>query len=208
MGLTAREPENSSDIEQIPEGMYQGICYRVYDLGTQYMETFNQSAQKVLIAWELPEQRIDIVKDGKTVNLPRAISREYTLSLHKKAGLRHALESWRGKNFTDRELMGFDLKKVLGANCVLQIIHNEKGYAKINNVLPLMPKMEKREPENPVAHFSFEEGWRIPDDTPEWIKKKIWAAEEWPRPDTASKGADNDEPIQEPPSPYDDDIPF
>ena len=87
---------------------------------------------------------LQIEIEGK--DLPRAISREYTLSLHKKANLRADLESWRGKGFTDRELEGFDLENILGKNCMLNIIHKqtEKAiYANIVSVMPLMKNMQK-----------------------------------------------------------------
>jgi len=103
--------------------MHKAICYGVYDLGTQFNETFGNKNHKVLLQWELPEARIDIQKDGEDLNLPRAQSKIYTLSLHEKANLRKDLESWRGKSFTATELEGFDLKNLLGVDCQLQVIH-------------------------------------------------------------------------------------
>ncbi|MHA1379626.1 MAG: hypothetical protein ACTSRG_14730 [Candidatus Helarchaeota archaeon] len=47
------------------------------------------------------------------------------MSLHAKATMRKFLESWRGKKFTKEELEGFDLQKILGKPCQLQIIHSD-----------------------------------------------------------------------------------
>ena len=105
--------KGGEEFDVIPEAIHHAICYGVYDLGTHINPTFGKSEHKVLIQWELPGQRIDIEKEGKMVNLPRAISKRYTLSLHKKANLRKDLESWRGKSFTEQEEEAFDIIKLL-----------------------------------------------------------------------------------------------
>lgn len=202
MGLMARKPMGS-DIDPVEAGVHQAICIRYYDLGTQYMEMFQTAARKVLLMWELPDERITI----NDKDLPRAISKEYTLSLHKKANLRSDLESWRGKKFTEKELDGFDLDKILKANCMLNVIHNEKGYAQVAAVMPLMKDRETKKSENPVHYFSFDDGEvAIPEGTPEWIANKIKNSDEW--------ASFNDPNYEAPPNdeespPLDDDpIPF
>jgi len=207
MSLMAKKPEGS-DIEPIEAGVHQAICIRYYDLGTHHYEWNNKeiSARKVLLMWEVPDERIEI--EGK--DLPRAISKQYTLSLHKKANLRDDLESWRGKNFTEKELEGFDLDNILGKNCMLNVVHNqtEKAtYANIASVMPLMKSMAKKEPENQIHYFSFDDGKiEIPENTPEWIADKIRDSDEWAS-FTNPNYAAPPEDIQEPPPP-DDDIPF
>jgi hypothetical protein len=209
MGLKARKPEGSNDIEPIAAGVHQAICIRYYDLGTHHYEWNNKeiSSRKVLLMWEVPDERIEI--DGR--DLPRALSKEYTLSLHKKAKLRSDLESWRGKGFTDRELEGFDLDNILGKNCMLNVVHNETEkavYANIASVMPLMKSMEKKQPENQIEYFSFDDAKiEIPDNTPEWIITKIKDSDEW----AAFSDPNYEAPFsdEEPPPPDDDgEIPF
>lgn len=208
MSLIAKTNGNDGgDYEPAPQGMHHAICYRVYDLGVQYNDKFQKSQPKVLIVWELPGVRIDIEKDGVNQNLPRSISKEYTLSLHEKAILRHHLESWRGKAFTPEEEWGFDISKLLGVNCMLQIIHNvtpTKTYANITNVLPLMKPEDKKNPENELKIFTFDNGFDIPENTPNWIKGKIMESEEWQR--KFSNNGYSDVPVGTPPP--DDGIPF
>lgn len=182
MGLTAKDPGGSrDDFDPTPEGLHPAIAIGVYDLGTQYSEKFGKSTHRVLLMWELPECRIEIEKAEGTQNLPRAISRQYTLSLHQNALLRQHLEMWRGRAFSETELVqGFNLKKLLGVNCTLQVIHNkgeERTFANVSAVMPLM-KGKNRKPENPLRFFSFEDGKDIPEGTPEWIAKIINEAEE------------------------------
>jgi len=181
MGLFAKETGSGQDYDPIPAGLHQAICYRFFDLGTHFNETFGKKARKVLLMWELPEQRIGIERDGETLDLPRATSKQYTLSLHKKANLRHDLESWRGKQFTAGELQGFDLTKILGVNGTLQMIHVTKGdktYSNISNVLPLV-QGEQQAPENPINYFSFDEHTELPENTPDWIAGIIKNSDEW-----------------------------
>lgn len=177
MGLTARKPEGS-DLELIPEETYQAICYAVVDLGTQHNEMYNVDKPRVIIAWEIPSLRIEIEKDGKKLDLPRATSKEYTLSLHKKSNMRPMLESWRGKAFTSKEEEGFELKNLLGANCMLQILHDNSKrtgdpYAYVANVSKLYQGLEKKKPENKFQYFDFDQHTEIPDNVPEWMVKKI-----------------------------------
>ena len=182
MALTAKD-KGGGDYEPIPEDLHLAVCYGIWDLGTQYSETWHQSSHKVVIVWELPEIRGDFERNGKMVSLPRAISKQYRLSLHKKAGLRKDLESWRGKKFSDDELSkGFDLKKLLGVPCQIQVLHNKSDEGKIySNISAIIkaPPGTKIETENPITFFSFEENVDIPSNTPEWIEKLIKEAKEF-----------------------------
>lgn len=180
MGFIVRE-QGESSFPVVEAGLHQAVCYALYDLGTHYSEKFDKSSRKVLIIWELPELRIDIEKDGVKQNLPRVVSKKYTLSLGEKANLRKDLSSWRGRVFTPQELEGFDLQSILGVNCMIQIIHNTKDgktYANISNILPLLKNMPSKKPENPVVCFSLEENPILPEHTPKWIKELIMSSKE------------------------------
>ena len=144
MSLTAKDSGSGLNYDPIPEGLHLAHCYSVVDLGTQVSEYNGKEIvrNRVLITWELPDERIDIEKeDGTKVNLPRAISAEYTLSLHDKAALRHDLETWRSKQFTDDELDGFNLEKLLGVSAQIQVLHKKsadgkKTYANVTSIVP------------------------------------------------------------------------
>jgi len=199
MALTAKD-KGGGDFTPIPEDLHLAICYGIWDLGTQFSERWEKSVHKVLIVWEIPGCRGEFERDGKKVKLPRAISKRYRLSLHKKADLRKDLESWRGKKFTDEELKGFDLKKLLGAPCQIQVLHNkvdDKVYANIAAITKA-PTGTKLTPENPLKFFSFEDGPEVPEGTPQWIIDLIRHAEEY-------KGGPHDEHDSDR---YEDDVPF
>jgi hypothetical protein len=166
--------------------VYLAVCYGLIDLGTHPNPMFGNEAHKVLVQWEVPEVRGEFERDGKPVNLPRAISKRYTLSLSDKANLRKDLESWRGRKFTTQELGGFDLKAILGTACQLQVTHdtNKEGrtYAGIAAIMALPRGMKAPKPENPLAFFSLEEAGEkpeLPPDLPEWVSKIVMESREW-----------------------------
>ena len=136
MAIIARD-SGSADFEPAPEGMHAAVCVDVVDKG-MVEGTWGQS-HKVQIRWQLDGHNSDagFRNDGK----PWLVVRQFTLSLHDKAALRKFLTSWRGKAFTPEELQGFDVEKVMGAPCLLQIIHNArpdgKVFANVENVMPL-----------------------------------------------------------------------
>lgn len=156
MAFIATKPE--SNYTPPPEGMHVARCYRLIDLGTQPKSFQGQSkgeARKIMATWELLGE--DRMPDGK----PFTISKSWFLSMHEKAALRKDLESWRGKAFTADEEHSFDVSKLLGAYCLLNIVQ-EKGdngdtYTKIKAITPLIKGMPKPEPVNPTFIFDADE---------------------------------------------------
>jgi hypothetical protein len=210
MGITAKSTGSGQQFDPIEEGMHHAICYALYDLGTQYNERYGNSARKVLIVWELPDEMIAVTRNDTELQLPRSVSKKYTLSLHEKAVLRKDLESWRGKSFSNKELEGFDITKLLGVNCTLQVLHkrkDDKTYANIVSIVPVMKGTTKKDPQNDVRYFSFEEHDQLPENTPDWIIDIIKNSDEWEalqNPNSIEKsGQGYDER-----NPPDDDIPF
>jgi len=178
-----------TDFSPIPAGTHHAVCYGVVDLGTQPSTMFEPS-RKILIQWELPEERADFEREGKRVNLPRATSRQFTLSMHPKSNLRAFLAAWRGKPFTDEEAGDFDITKLVGANCLLNIVHAEgkgqnagKTYANVSGASPLMKGMVRKNQENPPLILALDDfaGKTItfPQNMPEWIQKLISGSEEF-----------------------------
>jgi hypothetical protein len=80
------------------------------------------------------------------------------------------LESWRGRSFTDEELEnGFDLERLIGANCFLNITTNDKGRSVISAVNPLPKGIEKMRPtvlEMPPNFQKWIESMRAKSVTP------------------------------------------
>lgn len=141
--------------EQAPVGTHAARCHKLIDIGTTEQE-FNGEVKKrhqVIIGWELPTE---LMTSGEFEGQPFTVSGFYTLSLHEKANLRGILKNWRGRDFTDAELKGFDLKSILGAPCMLSVTSNEKGRAEVGGVMALPKGMQVPEAMNPPTYFSFD----------------------------------------------------
>lgn len=124
-----------------PSGTHQAVCVDVVDLGS--MPTNFGPKRKVKIVWQINEP----MENGNRFS----VQSRYTASLNEKATLRRDLEAWRGRPFSEEELKGFDIEKLLGANCLLSVVHVEKGdqvYANVKSIAPLMKGMPKIAPEN------------------------------------------------------------
>lgn len=128
--------DNKKDYTPAPEGLHQAVCIDVVELGlvTSSYQGKSYTARKSEIRWVI--EAVD-PKTGKQ----HMLLRRFTESLSKKSALRPFLESWRGKKFTDEELKGFDIEKLIGANCQLQVIHNPGNdgevYSNIQAVVPV-----------------------------------------------------------------------
>lgn len=141
-----------SDFKRVPPGVHIGRCYRIIDLGTQEEEYQGEVKlmQKLAVYWELhgeDEQGQPLLMDNGE---PMVIWQEYTKSLGQKAKLRAVLESWRGKPFTDAELKGFDVSKLLGAYCMVNVTHKVSGsgktYAQVSSVTPMPAALKNSKP--------------------------------------------------------------
>lgn len=142
--------------EQAPAGTHVARCYKLIDIGTTLQE-FQGEAKKrhqIILGWELPNE---LMTTGEFAGQPFTASKFYTLSLHEKATLRHDLKNWRGRDFTDDELKGFDLKTILGATCMLSLTTNEKGRSEVGGVIALPKGTNVPAAVNPTSYFSFDE---------------------------------------------------
>jgi hypothetical protein len=156
MAFTATKPV--SNYTPPPDGVHIARCYRLIDLGTQPKSFQGQSkgeARKIMATWELLGE--DRMEDGK----PFTISKSWFLSMHEKASLRKDLESWRGKPFTADEENSFDVSRLLGAYCLINVIREPGAdgtpYTKIGAITPLIKGMAKPDPVNQDFIFDADE---------------------------------------------------
>jgi hypothetical protein len=173
MSLTARY--KGGEFTPCPSGNHLAICYQIIDLGTT-LNSFGNKTNQVYINWELSQEL-------KVNNEPFTIGKFYSNSLNEKSNLRKDLESWRGRPFTPEELEGFDLKQIIGHNCLLNVIHNEKDgktYANISTVSKTMKGIEIPEQFNKSLIFSFDEySDEIFNLLPQFLREKIMNSDEF-----------------------------
>lgn len=163
-----------SGIQPIEPGTYPAVCYGLIDLGEQYSEAYAKWSRKVLILWELPGEIFD---RGTGEPSSRVISQKYTMSLNERAALRRDLSAWRGRDFTKEEEKAFDLRTIVGAPCLLSVIHREYNgstYANISAIMKLPKGMEVGKPSMEQIVFDLDnDDLDIVEDMPEWIQRQI-----------------------------------
>lgn len=186
--------------EQAPVGAHLARCIGLIDIGTHHgeYEGVANVRRQVIIRWELCDE---LMTTGEFAGKPFTVSEFYTLSLGEKANLRKTLTSWRGKEFTDDELRGFDLKTVLGAPCMLQVGRNKKDKAKVQAVMSKPKSATVPAQVNPSVYFSFDEFDRdVFDSLSDGIKGLVQKSDEWAmRSGTPTAHAE---------APESDDVPF
>lgn len=195
--------------ELIPAGMYVARCYRIIQLGTSVDERWGKEQSKVMIGFEFPDKK-KVFKEGEPAK-PLVKDIEYTLSLGDKATLRAHLNSWRGKAFTKEELKKFNLSNIIGAPCLINIVHEpgktdtSKIYDKIKTITPLMEGQVCPEAINQPFEFNFDDKFSEPalEAFPDFIKDKIKASNEYKKLKGIAYPSDPEYTI-----PRKDDLPF
>ena len=212
--------DTGGSFESTPVGSHLARCYRIVDVGTQKSEYQGQVKylHKVMLGWEIHGVNDDgtpiKMKDGR----PFAMFKNYTLSWSDKATLRIDLQAWRGRPFTAEEMRRFDLKTILGAWCMLNVIerlgNDGKMYVNVANISPV-PAMIKQAGlpaainKNEMFNLS-EPDMEMFNSFSDNLKKKIQGSPEWqklqgktPTPPPTPQGA------PAPDADFDsDDIPF
>lgn len=165
--------------ELIPAGTYAARCYQMIEIGTvkESILGVEKMLTKVRIGWELPtERRVFKEENGEQ---PFVISKEFTLSMNEKSNLRKSLESWRGKGFSEDEAKAFDITKLLGAACMINIIHKPskdgtRTYEEIAGVMPMPKGMQCPAQENKTFVLSYDRfDTTLFESLPDFIKDKM-----------------------------------
>lgn len=162
MGFIAKD--SGGNYKRVPSGAFIGRCYSLVDLGTQRTDGQYgvKDQHKIQIGWELfgeddDGQPLTVETDNGV--MPMTIKKSYTVSLHEKAGLRRDLTSWRGKDFTDEEAKAFDVSKLLGQYCMVNVTvseNNGKTYSNVSGLTRLPSAFKDRKPEPVHSNVSFD----------------------------------------------------
>lgn len=189
------------EFELIPVGNHVARCFQMIQMGTHKSEYMGKESlkEKVRITWELSNE---LREDGK----PFVIGKEYTLSMAEMGNLRPTLESWRGQAFTSEEAKAFNITKVLGVPCLLNVIHEKskdgnKTYANITGITPLPKGMPIPDQINETLVITIDDfkDSELEKKIPKFVFDKIKESEEYKKPLTLEQEykASIQEPIVE-----------
>lgn len=146
--ITVKATQSESKFKTHDEGQFVGQCVDVINLGEkleQYPDTPAKVVEKCALVFRTGEQN----DAGEYIDL----SREFTISMHERSGLRKFLEQWRGKPYTEDEIKkaGVPLHKLTGQYGLLTVAHktsgNGKTYANIAACVGVPKQMQSNLPE-------------------------------------------------------------
>lgn len=202
MGFNASD--NGAARQIAPAGTHVATCFGMLDLGTQtdFVQGKSVTAHKVWIWWELSNEKD---QEGK----PIQIGAFFTLSLNERANLRKMLDSWRGRPFTSEELKGFDVSKIVGAACMLSVIHEQKQNGirdKIASVAAMPRGMTAPPLINPKTILNLDSfSQQVYDTLPKFLKDMIAKSPEgqkWGLRPTQQQPQQPQQGYQQPPQGY------
>jgi len=191
MTIIAKSAETS--YPKVPIGVHKARCVKVIDLGTQKQEYAGEISWKrqILVIWELPEELNN--------DQPMTISKFYNLSLNEKSNLGIDLTSWRGRPFTETEKQGFDVTKLIGVTCQVNVMHKDNGKEHISSIMPLGKDDKIAEQFNPSVSFDIDNYQKGQKETfnqlSEGIRRMILRSKELDgidQTDNGDEGNDND----------------
>lgn len=155
--------------EKAPPGNHMARLVAIVDMGTQKEEYggVEKDKGKAYFIWELVTEKVSGTKDrNHLIGIALTLSRDG--KLNEKSKLRLWIEARAGKKMADGT--GYDILKELGQPCLLNVVHNEKGYPKIEGLSALPKGMSCP----PAQHQGF--SWSLEDfekegdiELPEWV---------------------------------------
>lgn len=198
---------SSTPKEPIEAGLHIARCYKMVQIGTVSENVLGKITimQKVRIGFEFPE--LTKVFNEEKGPQPLVFEQEYTLSMGEKANLRKMLTSWRGKPFSEDEAKAFDITKLIGVPCLINITHKAsksdpaKLYEQISGITPLMKGQTCPPQVNPSFVLSYDDfDEKKFDSLPDFVKDKMKTSAEYQQMKNPNKDkfvGDDGKPLQD-----------
>ena len=179
---------SSQKREIIPSGSYPARCISMIDIGTIPYEWQGEKKSRTVIRLKFELPTLTKVFNSDKGEQPYVIERQFTKSLHEKSALLPFLNNWRGKALTSDDCQSFDLGKLLGAECMLSIVHNsvgDKTYANIGGISTLPKGLECPSQFNHSFIWDYNDNYNADavnsanDFIPSWLQESIKSSSEW-----------------------------
>ena len=139
--------EGGTSFPPHPDGQHPAICIDIIDRGMVETEYKGEKKEKhkITLRFFCGQWTATHDDNGNEVQKPLWVDAWFTASLHEKSALRPFLENWRGRAFTDEELAGFNVAKLLHVPAYLQLKHNktpDRTYCNIGSIMALPKGMD------------------------------------------------------------------
>ena len=203
--------------QNCPPGMHLARNYQIIDLGTQKDNRNGvvEFKHRITLTWEILSKSEDGTPLRMNDGRPFSVNKRYNLTWAERSTLRNDLQSWRGRPFTNEELRKFDLKRVLGQYCMINVLHNTskngKVYANVEQITPVpgMIKGAGLPPGvNPDVIFNLSDpDMNVFESLTPWLKKTIQESPEWQKLNGKTALVDPDQSLRDAEE-YLDQVPF
>ncbi len=161
-------------IPPVDAGTYFATLVQSIDIGEQKQEFKDKGVKYnnlVSLGFELAGETITIDVEEK----PRMLSRKFTMSSGKNAGLRKFFEAYWGKAASDDAFREFDPNDAVGTACMVTVVHSEDGqYANISAMSQLVKGAVAPVAISPLIRYDMEPWDQVAFDAlPEWAQETI-----------------------------------
>lgn len=172
----------------INPGNYIARLIQIINTGTRD-GNMGKKKTTIRLTWELPTE-LEVFDESKGEQ-PYLVTRSYNFSMYRNpktnesAPFRAALESWRGKVFTEAEAEDFDITALLNKYCMVNIIHlvsekNNKTYANVDKITPLPKGIDVPPGVNPTLVYDVREhDEAVFQKLPTYLQDEIKGSDEW-----------------------------
>lgn len=166
--------KGGKEFAKVPAGTHMAVCTLVADVGLQPgSPKFPDPKVRIFLRFEIPSERITYEKDGVEHEGPAVIYHNWNASMNPKATMRKHIESWRGSKFTDADAEQFDVRKLLGQTCLVQVVHTEDGqYANVANIMAPPKGTPKVKAEGTLVYYGPDDDAQY-DVLPAFLRKKV-----------------------------------
>lgn len=168
-----------------PAGNHAAICVSVVVIGTVPTKyKGHDKMQKVVrLGFELPLKK-HVFNEAKGEE-PFVVYKEYTLSMGDNSNLKKMIDSWRGEKLTKEEAKKFNIVKLLGCECMCNVVvktsESGKQYNDVATVTPVPDGLDVPEQTNKNTLFNFNAPFKLEafNSLPEFIQNKIKSSDEY-----------------------------
>lgn len=166
-------------IPPLENGIYMAVCVAVADIGDQYSAKFKNIQRKILFAFDIPSETIEVNGEIR----PRQLSKRCTFTDSNRGTLIKVVNAWLNSNISERELRDMELYDFAGKPCQIRVSVREDGvHNDVEDVMALSKGMTIPTTDTPITTYDIDEDgfsgdkW---DALPQWLQDTVKKSEQY-----------------------------
>nr|WP_300187077.1 hypothetical protein [uncultured Agathobaculum sp.] len=166
-------------IPPLKNGIYMAVCVAVADIGDQYSAKFKNIQRKILFAFDIPSETIEVNGEIR----PRQLSKRCTFTDSNRGTLIKVVNAWLNSKISERELRDMELYDFAGKPCQIRVSVREDGvHNDVEDVMALSKGMTIPTTDTPIIFYDIDEDgfsgdkW---DALPQWLQDVVKKSEQY-----------------------------